>query len=77
MKLKKGKKYYFYDNGIRNVLISNYANLGNEEWQGCIMGKFFDFEQKKTSIIRNSLSIPTFGAHDRAEIDYIEEKTAY
>src|SRR5699024_6502851 len=34
--IKKGKKYYFYDNGIRNVLISNFSNFNLRQDKGAL-----------------------------------------
>ena len=73
--LKKSKKIYFYDNGVRNAIISQY--------------NFFDFRQDKGALWENFLMserqkyIENNGKHcnqffwrtrQQQEIDYIEEK---
>ncbi len=72
--IKKGKKYYFYDNGIRNVLISNF-NLPELRvdkgalWENYLLSerlKYLNYHQ----IHCNRFFWRTT---DQAEIDYIEE----
>ncbi|MFN8431483.1 MAG: ATP-binding protein [Spirosomataceae bacterium] len=72
--LKKGKKYYFYDNGIRNVLISNYNPVDLRADVGALWENYLISERKK----RNAYTDHTPNAffwrtRDQAEIDYIEE----
>jgi predicted AAA+ superfamily ATPase len=72
--LKKGKKYYFYDNGIRNVLISNYNPVDLRADVGALWENYLISERKK----RNAYTGHTPNAffwrtRDQAEIDYIEE----
>lgn len=73
--IKKGKKYYFYDNGIRNVLISNYANLEMRNDKGALWENFLISERIKNLHYQEQFVNTYFWrTHDRAEIDYIEEK---
>lgn len=73
--IKKGKKYYFYDNGIRNVLISNFSAPDMRMDKGALWENFLLSERIKynhyTGRFVNSYFWRT---HDRAEIDYIEEE---
>ena len=72
--IKKGKKYYFYDNGIRNVLISNFSNIDLRLDKGALWENFLITERLKQNHYQ-SLHTNTYfwRTHDRAEIDYIEE----
>jgi predicted AAA+ superfamily ATPase len=72
--LKKGKKVYFYDNGIRNVLISNFNAFDLRMDKGPLWENYLLAERMK----RNAWSGHTpncyfWRTHDQAEIDYIEE----
>lgn len=72
--IKKGKKIYFYDNGIRNMLISNYLPIENRLdkgalWENYIMGE----RMKRNAYIGESPNRYFWRTHDQAEIDYIEE----
>ncbi|PIQ28795.1 MAG: ATPase [Bacteroidetes bacterium CG18_big_fil_WC_8_21_14_2_50_41_14] len=72
--IKKGKKYYFYDTGIRNVLISNYAPMEMRFDKGALWENFLLSERIKMN--QYALSTPNtyfWRTHDQAEIDYIEE----
>ncbi len=72
--IKKGKKYYFVDNGIRNVLISNFSPFEFRLDKGALWENFLLSERMKhnhyTAEFPNSYFWRT---HDQAEIDYIEE----
>ena len=73
--IKKGKKYYFYDNGIRNVLISNYAPINLRLDKGALWENFLLSERLKTNHYQSNKPNTFFWrTHDQAEIDYIEEQ---
>lgn len=73
--IKKGKKYYFYDNGIRNVLINNFTSMDMRFDKGALWENFLIAERMKrnayTGIYANTFFWRT---KDKAEIDYIEER---
>lgn len=72
--LKKGKKYYFYDNGIRNVIISNYQTIDLRQDVGALWENYLLAERLKKNNYTNFYSNNYFWrTHDQAEIDYIEE----
>lgn len=72
--IKKGKKYYFYDNGIRNVLISNFSQPEMRLDKGALWENFLISERMKTNNYQGRFVNSYFWrTHDRAEIDYIEE----
>lgn len=72
--IKKGKKYYFYDNGIRNVLISNYASIDMRFDKGALWENFLMAERmKRNHYLSHFPNIYFWRTRDQAEIDYIEE----
>lgn len=73
--IKKGKKYYFYDNGIRNVLISNYSPVNMRFDKGAMWENFLLSERIKANHYHlNTPNTYFWRTHDQAEIDYIEEQ---
>lgn len=72
--LKKSQKIYFYDNGIRNALISNFNSVDNRNDIGLLWENFFISERKKFlhyfNIYANTYFWRTLA---KQEIDYIEE----
>ncbi|MDR0506262.1 MAG: ATP-binding protein [Dysgonamonadaceae bacterium] len=73
--LKFSKKIYFYDNGIRNALISNYSAFEVRNDRGALWENFMISERIKklnyNDIYANSWFWRT---KDQSEIDYLEEK---
>lgn len=47
--LKKGKKIYFYDNGIRNAILQNFAPLSLRQDTGALWENFIISERIKTN----------------------------
>jgi predicted AAA+ superfamily ATPase len=73
--IKKSKKYYFYDNGIRNVLISNFSQPEMRQDKGALWENFLISERLKQNQYNGRFVNTHFWrTHDRAEIDYIEEE---
>lgn len=72
--IKKGKKIYFYDNGIRNMIISNYTMFDNRLDRGGLWENFLLAERMKYNAIHRLAPNRYFWrTHDQAELDYIEE----
>ncbi len=73
--IKKGKKIYFYDNGIRNALISNFAPLEIRQDAGALWENFMISERMKRNTYLNDYSQLFFWrTQQQQEIDLIEEK---
>lgn len=73
--IKKGKKIYFYDNGIRNALISNFAPLEMRQDAGALWENFMISERIKRNAYCNDYSQLFFWrTKQKQEIDLIEEK---
>jgi predicted AAA+ superfamily ATPase len=72
--LKKGKKYYFYDNGIRNVLLNNFMTPELRFDKGALWENYLLSERFKMNHYENNTpSCYFWRTHDQAEVDYIEE----
>lgn len=72
--LKKSKKVYFYDNGIRNAVIQNFAPLALRNDTGALWENFFISERIKANEYTGRYARSYFWrTTDQQEIDYIEE----
>lgn len=73
--IKKGKKYFFYDNGIRNVLTGNFASIEMRQDKGALWENYLISERLKNNHYNdNFVNTYFWRTHDKAEIDYIEEQ---
>lgn len=73
--IKKGKKIYFYDNGIRNAIIGNFLPLTSRTDNGALWENFLVSERIKYNSIHNSDVKEYFWrTTQQQEIDYIEER---
>lgn len=72
--LTKGKKIYFYDNGIRNAVIQNFAPLSMRNDNGALWENFFISERLKNNHYSQRYVRSYFWrTTEKQEIDYIEE----
>lgn len=72
--LKKSKKIYFYDNGIRNAIIGNYLPLANRNDKGALFENYLISERKKQLLFNNINRHSYFWrTTQQQEIDYLEE----
>ncbi len=72
--LKKSKKIYFYDNGIRNALIQNLNSLALRQDAGALWENFFISERIKYNHYNGRYVNAYFWrTTQQQEIDYIEE----
>ena len=73
--IKKGKKIYFYDNGIRNAVLSNFAPLELRNDVGALWENLMVSERvKRNSYAGNFAQLFFWRTHDQQEIDLIEEQ---
>ncbi len=73
--IKKGKKIYFYDNGIRNAVISNFAPIELRNDVGALWENLMISERIKRNAYAGSYAQLYFWrTHDQSEIDLIEEE---
>ena len=72
--IKKGKKIYFYDCGIRNAIINNFNGLNNRTDTGALFENFFIAERLKYLRYNNIDATQYFWrTTQQQEIDLIEE----
>lgn len=73
--IKRGRKVYFYDNGIRNALISNFAPLELRNDVGMLWENLMVSERvKRNAYCRNYAQMFFWRTTQQQEIDLIEEK---
>ena len=73
--LKFSRKIYFYDNGVRNVLISNFSQIENRTDTGALWENFVISERKK--YLHYNMIFPNvwfWRTKQQNEIDYLEER---
>lgn len=72
--LKKSKKIYFYDTGIRNAVLQNFAPLALRQDVGALWENYFIAERiKSNSYARKFVNSYFWRTTSQQEIDYIEE----
>ncbi len=72
--LKKSKKIYFYDNGVRNAVIQQFASSDMRNDMGALWENFFISERIKYNHYRHYFCNCYFWrTKSQQEIDYIEE----
>ena len=73
--IRKGKKVYFYDNGIRNALIRNFAPTHLRQDTGMLWENLMMSERMKhNALTGNYANLYFWRTHDKQEIDLIEER---
>ena len=72
--LKKAKKIYFYDNGVRNAIIQQFAPVALRSDMGQLWENFFISERIKRNHYKgHHCNIYFWRTKSQQEIDYIEE----
>jgi len=73
--LRKLRKIYFFDNGVRNALINNFNSLDRRNDAGQLWENFIISERVKiNSNHGNDCNMYFWRTHDKKEINYLEEK---
>ena len=80
--IRKGKKIYFVDNGVRNAVLSNFAPLELRNDTGMLWENLMISERvKRNAYCKSYAQLYFWRTHDQKEIDLIEDKdgqlTAY
>jgi len=73
--ITKTKRWYFYDNGIRNALIANFNNISlrndvGELWENYILAERIKFQQYTAMLVNNYF----WRTYQQQEIDWIEDR---
>jgi len=73
--LKKSRKIYFYDHGLRNAVINNFSPMSLRADTGALWENFMVSERLK-QLAYHGISANRYfwRTHARQEIDYIEER---
>lgn len=72
--LKKAKKIFFYDTGIRNAVINNFAPLSMRSDMGGLWENFFIMERiKRNAYSGYRANYYFWRTTDQKEIDFVEE----
>ncbi len=72
--IKKGKKIYFYDNGIRNALINNFNPISKRNDIGALWENFLMAERRKMLFYHKPGTQMFFWrTKSQAEVDYVEQ----
>ncbi len=73
--INKKSKYYFYDNGVRNAVISNFNSIELRDDIGSLWENFLFMERMKKRAFNNIYAnIYFWRTWDKKEIDLIEER---
>ncbi len=73
--IKQNRKIYFIDNGIRNMIIGNFASLDLRTDKGALWENFLVSERRKQNLYKDTFAKMYFWrTKQQQEIDYIEEK---
>jgi len=73
--ISKKSKYYFYDTGIRNAVISNFNRIGERDDIGILWENFLFVERmKRNEHTRTSGNIFFWRTWDGQEVDHVEER---
>lgn len=71
----KKSKYYFYDNGVRNAIISNFNSLDLRDDIGKLWENFLVSERLKKQAYKNIFANNYFWrTWDQKEVDFVEER---
>lgn len=72
--IKTNQKIYFYDNGIRNMVIGNFSALELRQDKGALWENFLISERMKRNSYENNTAKPFFWRTvQQQEIDYVED----
>lgn len=73
-RLKKAKKIYFVDSGIRNSLLNNFLSIESRTDVGALWENFLMAERFKKNALEGKYNIGYFWrTHAQQEIDYVED----
>lgn len=72
--IKKNKKIYFYDNGVRNMILGNFNNLDLRQDTGALWENFLITERVKQNNYKDSYAKMYFWrTQQQQEVDLVEE----
>jgi len=73
--IKHNRKIYFYDNGIRNMIIGNFNQIDFRPDKGALWENFVISERRKQNLYKDTFSKMYFWrTKQQQEVDFVEEK---
>ena len=73
--IKRNRKIYFYDNGIRNTIIGNFNQINLRVDKGALWENFLVSERRKQNIYKDTFAKMYFWrTKQQQEVDFVEEK---
>ncbi len=73
--IKQNRKIYFYDNGIRNMILGDFKPLELRLDKGALWENFLVSERRKQNIYKDTFAKTYFWrTQQQQEIDFVEEK---
>jgi len=73
--IKRGRKIYFYDNGIRNAIVGEFSNPKLRSDVGMLWENFLISERVKQNSYKMTFAKPYFWrTRQQQEIDYVEQQ---
>src|SRR5690606_26432173 len=73
--IKQNRKIYFYDNGLRNMIIGNFNPLNLRVDKGALWENFLISERRKQNLYKDTFAGMYFWrTKQQQEIDFVEEK---
>jgi predicted AAA+ superfamily ATPase len=73
--IKQNRKIYFYDNGIRNMIIGNFSPLELRIDKGALWENFLVSERRKQNLYKDTFAKMYFWrTKQQQEIDFVEER---
>jgi predicted AAA+ superfamily ATPase len=76
--IKQNRKIYFYDNGIRNMIIGNFNPLDLRIDKGALWENFLVSERRKQNLYKDTFAKMYFWrTRQQQEIDFVEENSGH
>lgn len=76
--IKQNRKIYFYDNGIRNMIIGNFNPLDLRVDKGTLWENFLVSERRKQNLYKDTFAKMYFWrTKQQQEIDFVEENNGH
>ncbi len=73
--IKRNRKIYFYDNGIRNMIIGNFTQIDLRLDKGALWENFLVSERRKQNLYKDTFANMYFWrTKQQQEVDFVEEK---
>ncbi len=73
--IKRNRKIYFYDTGIRNMILGNFNPLNTRTDTGALWENFLVAERRKQNLYKETFARMYFWrTKQQQEVDYVEEK---